>query len=164
MENTSSRGGIKMNIKSRKANIKWTDRGRKETKDLIKWFGIVGDEQDLIEKYECIKTEVEEGRINRRNPQDIISEAQTDRSLYTNEIAYMLVLNASREYWRILAKVLGESNVSHKSANTRTKLSIDDEEVVKEIEQMQIDMSEGCRHCEKFLDKYDKCLVCGGEI
>ena len=127
---------------SRKANIKWTDRGKEETKRLINWFSIVGDEQDLIDKYEWIKKEVEEGRINRRNPQDIILETQSQIKSYRNLKACAKVMFASREYWRILAKVLGESNVSHKSANTRTKQGVEDEQLGFDEQIKEIDRNE----------------------
>lgn len=118
---------MKQNNK-RKDKMYYAENG-KNNKELIRWFAT---DSDWEAKYEWVRDKILDGEIPRRNTPHLLSKSQLDRKNYPHINVYIMCLHANMNYNNIVARVLGESQVSHKSGIKRVKnniTSIEDEQL-----------------------------------
>lgn len=123
-----------------------------DNRKLIKWFA--NGNADIEKKYEWIRQQILDGNIPRRNTPHLLTEVQFDRKNYKNLEHYIKCIEANMNYNNIVARVLGESQVGHKSGIKRVK---DNKQVSLED---VLELGEGCSLCSKFTHKVGRCPHC----
>lgn len=126
-----------------------------DNRGLIKWFA--SGNTDIEKKYEWVRQQILDGNIPRRNTPHLLTRVQLDRRNYKSLEHYIKCIEANMNYNNIVARVLGESQVGHKSGVKRVKsgrqITLGD---VLELER-------GCSFCSKFAYRTGTCPYCKTE-